>query len=45
MDATEAHPTTPAWTRPELIDLGSAADAANSFTFATDGAIGEDLSP
>ncbi len=45
MDATEARPTAPAWTRPELVDLGSVADAANSFTFASDTVFGEDLSP
>lgn len=45
MDAIDADPTTPAWTRPELVDLGSVGDAANSFTFATDAVFGEDLSP
>lgn len=45
MDAFEPDPVAPAWTRPELVDLGSVGDAANSFTFATDGAFGEDLSP
>lgn len=45
MDATEARPTAPAWTRPELVDLGSVGDAANSFAIGADGVFGEDLSP